>query len=230
MRLRNVPHATEKLMVSPCFIEKPEELKGRWHTYFNNNNPLFLEIGSGKGRFITTLARENPDKNYIAMEKYPSVLLKLIGKIPDGGLSNLAVISVDAENLESFFEQGEVQGLYLNFSDPWPKKKHAKRRLTAPGFLSLYEKVLKPKALLEFKTDNPCLFQYSLETLAQSALTIEDSSFDLYESHLLVGNVATEYEEKFHLQGKPIFKLIARLDKKRAVTATDNVQELNPLE
>jgi len=212
LRLRNDPEAYDKLELSKNFIQQPSDYRGKWHEVFGNDHPIHMEIGSGKGRFITTLAQQNPHINYIALEKYPTVLLKLIRKIPEEGLRNLVVISADAERLEELFAPEEIGRLYLNFSDPWPKKKHAKRRLTSPGFLELYKKVLAKDAVIEFKTDNRGLFDYSLETFRECHYTLLKVTFDLYSSDMLEGNIATEYEEKFHKLGTPINKLIAQLD------------------
>ncbi len=212
MRLRNDPQAYDKLELSKNYIQNPKEFKSRWHEHFGNNNPIHMEIGSGKGRFITTLAQQNPQINYIALEKFPTVLLKLIKKIPEQGIQNLAVISTDAELLEEIFDKGEIDKLYLNFSDPWPKSRHAKRRLTASSFLELYKKVLKTGAILEFKTDNRGLFDFSLEEIKNAHYTLKQVTFDLYNSDLLEGNIATEYEEKFRNLGTPINKLIAQLE------------------
>ncbi len=212
MRLRNVPNAYDKLEECNNFIREPKPLRGNWLKYFKNNQPIYMEIGSGKGQFITELALKNPHVNFIALEKFPAVLIKLIRKIPGEGLDNLAVISFDAENLEEVFEPGEVDKLYLNFSDPWPKKRHAKRRLTSPEFLTLYKKILKPGSAIEFKTDNRPLFDYSLETFESSGYNIVQTTFDLYNSSLLEGNIPTEYEMKFHGLGTPINKLIAVYD------------------
>lgn len=212
MRLRNVPDAYIRLEQSDNYIHEPKALKGHWKEYFGNNNPIHMEIGSGKGRFITTLAQQSPDINYIALEKFPTVLLKLIKKIPENGLNNLAVISTDAELLEEIFESGEIEKLYLNFSDPWPKKRHVKRRLTSASFLELYRKILKVGAIIEFKTDNRALFDFSLEEMKNSNYTLNEVTFDLYNSDLLLGNIATEYEQRFHQIGTPINKLIAQLN------------------
>ncbi len=219
MRLRNDPHACERLELSGNFVQDPQSYKGRWHEYFGNRNPIHIEIGSGKGKFITALAIKNPHINYIAIEKFPTVLLKLIRKIPEQGLSNLAVISIDAELLEEIFTKGEVDALYLNFSDPWPKKRHVKRRLTWAGFLGLYEKVLKEGSVIEFKTDNRGLFDFSLEEFKKSNFTVKHVTYDLYNSDLLLGNVATEYEEKFHSLGTPINKLVAQLESKKNISS-----------
>lgn len=218
MRLRNDPQAYDRLELSNNYVQDPKSQKGLWHEYFGNKNPIHMEIGSGKGRFITTLAQQNPQINYIALEKFPTVLLKLIKNIPEQGLKNLAVISTDAELLEEIFPQGEIEKLYLNFSDPWPKKRHIKRRLTSSGFLELYKKVLKTGAMIEFKTDNRGLFDFSLEEFKNSDYTLKQFTFDLYNSDALEGNIATEYEERFHNIGTPINKLIAQLESNTNIT------------
>ncbi|MCX7774293.1 MAG: tRNA (guanosine(46)-N7)-methyltransferase TrmB [Clostridia bacterium] len=211
MRLRNNPEAYDRLELCSNYIQDAKSLKGQWKKHFGNDNPVHMEIGSGKGRFITTLAQRNPGINYVAIEKFPTVLLKLIRKIPEEGLQNLAVVSIDADQLEEILEPGEIEKLYLNFSDPWPKKRHAKRRLTSSSFLSLYKKVLKADALIEFKTDNRGLFDFSLEEIKNSGFELLKVTFDLYNSDMLEGNIATEYEERFHNLGTPINKLIAKM-------------------
>ena len=218
MRLRNVPNAYEKLRTCSNFVSDPKEYKGKWYKYFDNDNPVHVEIGPGKGEFIVQLAQQNPQINYIAIEKFPAVLVKIIKKIPDEGIDNLAITVFDAENLEEIFENGEVEKLYLNFSDPWPKKKHAKRRLTSPKFLKLYKNVLKPGSIIEFKTDNRSLFDYSLETFKDAGYNLIKTTFDLYNSDLLEGNIPTEYEKKFHSLGTPINKLIAVYETDNAAT------------
>lgn len=212
MRLRNVPNAREKLTECANYVSDPQSYKGRWNEYFRNDNPVYLEIGPGKGQFIIRMATENPEINYIALEKSPVVLLQLIKKIPAEGLGNLAVISFDAGKLEEIFESGEINRLYLNFSDPWPKKRHAKRRLTSPGFLKLYKKVLKPGSFIEFKTDNRVFFDYSLGEFRSSGYNLIKATYDLYNSDFLEGNIPTEYEIKFHNMGVPINKLFAVYD------------------
>lgn len=212
MRLRNVPNAREKLSECVNYISDPQLYKGHWDEYFNNDNPIHMEIGPGKGQFIVRLASENPDINYIALEKSPVVLLQLIKKLPPGGFENLAVISFDAEKLEEIFESGEINKLYLNFSDPWPKKRHAKRRLTSSRFLNIYKKILKPGSLIEFKTDNRVFFEYSLEEFMASGYKLIKATYDLYNSDFLEGNIPTEYEVKFHNLGVPINKLFAVYD------------------
>lgn len=213
MRLRNVPDAYDKLEKCDNYVQAPEKHKGNWNKYFANDNPIHMEIGSGKGIFITTLAKNNPQINYIAVEKFPAVLIKLVKKIPENGIKNLAVISVDAEKLEEIFTLGEVSKLYLNFSDPWPKKRHAKRRLTSPEFLKLYKKILNLGSIIEFKTDNRDLFDYSVEEFRNEGYNLTQLTYDLYSSDMIEGNIPTEYEEKFHGLGTPINKLVALYEK-----------------
>lgn len=209
MRLRNIPGAREIVRTHPSFVQEPEKLKGKWAEYFKNTNPLHIEIGSGKGKFITTLAGQNENINYIAIEKFAAVIIKLVKKIPDEGLPNLAVINADAENLAQYFGQGEISRIYLNFSDPWPRKRHAKRRLTNLRFLEIYKTLLKKDGIVAFKTDNQDLFDYSLEQFELAGYLLEDITYDLHKSPLSEGNVTTEYEERFIGEGLPIYGLTA---------------------
>ncbi len=211
MRLRNIPDAKERLEQCPNYIKNPEEWLGKWAEYFGNNHDIHIEIGAGKGRFIATLAQQHPEINYIAIERSATVLLQLGKKLPESGLQNLAIISIDAAELDKCFDAGEIAKIYLNFSDPWTKKKHAKRRLTALGLLKLYKKILMGDGLLEFKTDNRGLFDFSLEELGQSDFEVTAYTYDLYNSPYLEGNIPTEYEERFHKLGVPINKLFARI-------------------
>jgi len=213
MRLRSIPNAKEMLPSFKNYVQDPRLFKDKWSSYFGNSNEIHLEIGSGKGEFIITLAQKNPGINYIAVERCPTIALKFLRKLPEQGLPNLAVTSLDADYLEEYLNEGEVAKLYLNFSDPWPKKKHAKRRLTSPKYLRIYERLLKDGGIIEFKTDNRPFFDYSLEQFGESAFEITAVTYDLYNSDLLDGNVPTEYETRFHNMGTPINKLIARLDK-----------------
>ena len=209
MRLRSIPNASEMLPSLAITCLSPVFSGERWSSYFGNYNEIHLEIGSGKGEFIITLAQNNLGINYIAVERCNTIALKLLRKIPETGLRNLAVTSVDAEHLEEFLREGEIGKLYLNFSDPWPKKRHAKRRLTSPKYLRIYERILKDGAMIEFKTDNRGFFDYSLEQFEDSAFEMVASTYDLYNSDLLEGNIPTEYEMRFHGMGVPINKLIA---------------------
>jgi len=212
LRLRKIPNASELVGNHPNFVSEPEKYKGKWTRYFQNTNPLHIEIGSGKGRFITTLARQNKDINYIALERQVSVLAKLTGKIPDTELKNLAVVNADAELLPQFFSPGEISRIYLNFSDPWPKKRHAKRRLTNSRFLEIYKVLLKDDGIISFKTDNRDFFEYSIEKFELSGYSLINITYDLHKSPLADGNVTTEYEERFLKQGLPIYALTARKD------------------
>jgi len=209
LRLRNIPGAIEIIRKHPNYIEEPEKFKGKWADYFANTNPLHIEIGSGKGKFITTLARQNKDINYIAVEKFASVLVKFINKIQDEKLPNLAILHLDAENIMQLFEPGEIKKIYLNFSDPWPRKKHAKRRLTNIRFLEMFKKLLSDDGVIAFKTDNHDLFDYSIEQFELAGFLIDEITYDLHNSPLAENNVTTEYEEKFTSQNMPVYALVA---------------------
>jgi tRNA (guanine-N7-)-methyltransferase len=210
MRLRNIKGAEEFIAASTYVIQNPEEYKGRWNVFFQNENPIYLEIGMGKGQFIHTLAAQNPDINYIGIEMYSSVLYRAIEKREQSELSNLYFIRMDAGELKNVFDEHEVCQIYLNFSDPWPKARHAKRRLTSPVFLSLYDYILKPDGCICFKTDNRSLFDYSVETISTTApWNLKDVTYDLHHSPYADGNVMTEYEEKFSSKGMPIHRLVA---------------------
>lgn len=210
MRLRHIPGAEEMVACSPYVIQEPEKHKGRWSAHvFGNNHPICIEVGMGKGRFIMELAAENPEINYIGIERYPTVLLKGIQKRGQIELSNIYFLCIDAGNLEEIFAPGEVDIIYLNFSDPWPKARYAKRRLTSPQFMKVYDNVLLKDGVVEFKTDNRELFDYSLESVPVAGWQILKHTFDLHNSDMAEGNVMTEYEEKFSSEGKPICKLIA---------------------
>jgi len=212
LRLRNLPYADELVRNHRNFIHEPEKYKGKWSEYFQNTNPLHIEIGSGKGKFITTLAEMNKNINYIALERQISVLAKLIKKVPEDGFNNFAVINADAELLPQFFSPGEISQIYLNFSDPWPKKRHAKRRLTSSSFLEIYKVLLKDDGIISFKTDNRGFFDYSIEQFELSGYLLTNATYDLYKSHLINNNVATEYEQRFIRQGLPIYALTACKD------------------
>lgn len=208
MRLRNVKGAKEAMIESEYTINNPEELKGRWKEHFGNNNPIHLEIGTGKGRFITTLAQNNPDINYVGIEKYSSVLIRALEKQAELQIPNLIFIRMDAENVVDIFDKEEVDRIYLNFSDPWPKDRHAKRRLTSRQFLGRYNEFLKKDGTVEFKTDNRALFDFSVEETKEAEWNIIDITYDLHNSEMNVGNVMTEYEIRFSSEGVPINKMI----------------------
>ena len=210
MRLRNVPGARDVMDANEYVYTEPEGMAGTWSQIFGNNNPVHIEIGMGKGRFITTLASMNPDINYVGIEKYSSVLLRAVEKQDELCLPNLRFIRMDAENITSVFGKEEVDRIYLNFSDPWPKDRHAKRRLTSRQFFARYDEILKSNGRVEFKTDNRPLFAFSVEEVNEAGWKLSVCTYDLHNDEKLVeGNVMTEYEERFSSQGNPICKLVA---------------------
>ena len=211
MRLRNIPGADEAIADSPHCIQETMAEKGRWHPIFGNENPIHIEIGMGKGQFIMKLAKEHPDINYIGIERYSSVLLRALQKMEIEPLPNIRFLCMDASIITEVFDKEEVAKIYLNFSDPWPKERHAKRRLTSRQFFERYDKILAGNGVVEFKTDNDDLFAFSMEEVAEAGWTLDAHTFDLHHDPVLnEGNVMTEYEEKFSSLGHPIHKLIAR--------------------
>ncbi len=215
MRLRNIPGSEEVLANSDYVINDPKNYKDKWKSVFNNNNPVRIEIGMGKGKFIVSLAKQNPEINFIGIEKYSSVLLRAVQKLEgDEELKNLRLICIDAKEIEEVFGKEEIDKIYLNFSDPWPKDRHAKRRLTSKEFLKRYEAIIVKNGIIEFKTDNRILFDFSLEEYKESSWELDAVSFDLHKDSVLnVNNVMTEYETKFSQKGNPIFKMILKLGK-----------------
>lgn len=213
MRLRNIPGADEVIKRHPIAVKQIKEYKGKWYEVFENRNPIHIEIGMGKGQFILNLARQNPGINYVGIERYSSVLLRALEKFDTEEfceLKNVRFICMDAMELPEVFELGEVAKIYLNFSDPWPKARHARRRLTSTQFLAQYDKVLAKEGVVEFKTDNRGLFEFSLEQVQEAGWKLLAKTFDLHhDANLNEGNVMTEYEEKFSAMGNPIHKLIA---------------------
>lgn len=209
MRLRNVTGSREIIAGSRFVIHEPFELKGNWNAFFGNTNPIYAEIGMGKGRFIMALAKSNPDINYIGIEKYSTVLLRAIQKMEEDELPNLKFIRMEAEDICEVFDKGELAGIYLNFSDPWPKDRHAKRRLVSRQFLARYGIILRNDARIEFKTDNEVLFDFALYELEAAGWALFAETRDLHhDEKMLLGNVMTEYEEKFASVGNPIYKYI----------------------
>lgn len=209
MRLRHIPGAEEEIAASPFVIQEPKKNRGRWNEVFGNNNPIEIEVGMGKGKFIMELAAAHPEINYIGIERYSSVLLRGLQKRAEIDLPNIYFMRVDAKDLADIFEKGEVSRIYLNFSDPWPKDRHAKRRLTSVNFMEVYDKVLKPDGVVEFKTDNRGLFEFSLGSIQEAGWKIKYHTFDLHHSEYAEGNVMTEYEMKFSSKGNSICKLVA---------------------
>jgi tRNA (guanine-N7-)-methyltransferase len=211
MRLRNIPGADEAIADSPHCIQEPMAEKGRWNLIFGNDHPVHIEIGMGKGQFIMQLAKDHPDINYIGIERYSSVLLRALQKMEIEPLPNIRFLCMDASIITEVFDKEEVAKIYLNFSDPWPKERHAKRRLTSRQFFERYDKILARNGVVEFKTDNDDLFAFSMEEVAEAGWTLDAHTFDLHHDPVLnEGNVMTEYEEKFSSLGHPIHKLIAR--------------------
>ena len=213
MRLRNVPGARDMIAESEFTIKDETTYKGRWNEdVFKNENPIHIEVGMGKGQFIITLAENNPDINYIGIEKYSSVLVRAIEKQEEKQLPNLFFIRMEAENIADVFEKNEVSQIYLNFSDQWQKDRHAKRRLTSVQFLERYEKILKTKGHVIFKTDNRDLFDFSLEQEKEAPhWTLLNYTFDLHNSQYVEGNVMTEYESRFVAKGNPICRMELQL-------------------
>lgn len=209
MRLRNVKDSDKKVSIHPKVVKEEKSYKGKWNEIFNNNNPIHIEIGMGKGKFVTTLAKNNPDINYIGFEKFTKVLVRALKNLDDEELENVLVIRMDAEEILEVFEEGEIDRVYLNFSDPWPKDRHAKRRLTHHNFLEKYEKILSPHGKVCFKTDNKDLFEFSLEEIQKYGWTVEKVTRDLHANADGEENVMTEYEEKFVSMGIPISRLEA---------------------
>lgn len=209
MRLRNVPGARETIIENQFSIQEPEQKKGKWAEVFGNDHPIHIEVGMGKGQFIIEMARRNPEVNYIGIEKYSSVLVRAVEKLEDFEQDNLRLIRMDAENIEEVFDKDEVDRIYLNFSDPWPKDRHAKRRLTSTRFLERYNNILTPEGRVMFKTDNKDLFDFSLEQVEEAGWILENHTYDLHHSEYNEGNVMTEYEEKFSAKGNPICRLVA---------------------
>lgn len=209
MRLRNVPGAADMIAASPFSVCEPAEWKGRWRELFGNDRPIHIEIGMGKGKFLLTLAQKHPEINYIGIEKFSSVLVRAVEKTEEFEGDNLRLIRMDAENLEEVFAEGEVSRIYLNFSDPWPKERHAKRRLTSTRFYERYDHILAKDGQVIFKTDNRGLFDFSLEQTEEAGWKLCNYTFDLHHSEYAKENVMTEYETRFSTEGKPICRLVA---------------------
>ena len=206
MRLKNVKGANEIIVKGTYYISEPELYKGRWHELFNNNNSIYIEIGMGKGDFIIKNALKYKNINYIGIEKYDSVIVRAIEKSNELELNNLKIIRMDAHKLSDIFNK-EIDTIYLNFSDPWPKDRHAKRRLTSPIFLNIYDNIFKDRKRIIMKTDNDNLFTYSIDTLIEHGYDIIYKTNNL--DCLNEDNIMTEYETKFYNKGVKINKLEA---------------------
>lgn len=220
MRLRNIKGSREYIAASKYIIKEERaegvsfeeryswSVKGRWDEVFGNDHPVRIEIGMGKGAFLMELARRNPGINYVGIEKYSSVILRAVQKQDKEELPNIRLIRMEAENINDVFAPGEVDRIYLNFSDPWPKDAHADRRLTSRRFLERYKGILKEGGMIEFKTDNQELFDFSLEQIEESEWTIKLVTRDLHGSkELMKDNIMTEYEKRWSEEGKPIYKM-----------------------
>ena len=211
MRLRNVTGSREVIAESRFVVpeETLKEMPGKWHDLFGNQNPIFVEIGMGKGKFIHTMAKAHPEVNFIGIEKYSTVLLRAVQKMEMEELPNLKFLRMDAEEIAEVFGKGEVARIYLNFSDPWPKDRHAKRRLPSREFLARYDHILAKDGWIEFKTDNRALFDFAVEELEPAGWRAKVLTYDLHgDEALMEGNVMTEYEEKFSAMGNPICKYV----------------------
>ena len=215
-RLRNIKNSNEILNNSKNFINDFENYKGKWNKeVFHNTNPIHIEIGSGKGKFICELALQNPNINFIAIDRAESILVKLSKKVDLEKLENIRIILLDASKLSTIFKKNEIEKIYLNFSDPWPKKRHSKRRLTHINHLIIYKKITSKNSLVEFKTDNINLFFFTLETLEKNNFAIIGKTFDLEnDDKLNKQNIKTEYEKKFMEKGFKINKVIFYINKK----------------
>ena len=212
MRLKNIKGAKEYVEASNLVIIEPQQFKGKWKELFNNDNEIHIEIGMGRGDFVIGMALLHPEINFIGIEIYDSVIYKAVKKIENLEVkpTNLILVRMDATNIEEVFDK-EISRIYLNFSDPWPKAKHEKRRLTSKQFLQRYESIFKGQKQIFQKTDNDNLFEFSIESLEQNGYTLKNVTRDLY-SNMIEGNVATEYETKFSSTGKNINRLEAYKD------------------
>jgi tRNA (guanine-N7-)-methyltransferase len=206
MRLRNKPWAKDKLQqYSNYVIQEPESFRGNWGEPFGKSQPLHIEIGTGKGQFITGMAKANPDINYIGIELQESVIVSALDRLIEAELPNVKLMNVNGAELAKYFESGDVSRVYLNFSDPWPKPRHEKRRLTFKSFLEVYESILVKNGEIHFKTDNQGLFEYSLVSFSHYGMLLKYVSLDLHNSDF-EGNIMTEYEEKFSSRGSRIYR------------------------
>lgn len=205
MRLKHVKGAEDIVENSNYVIKNPENHKGSFNKLFGNNNPIHIEIGMGKGNFIINNAIKYPNINFIGIEKYDSVMVKAIRRLEELDLPNLRLIRMDANNIEEVFDK-EIDQIYLNFSDPWPKERHAKRRLTSPNFLAKYSNIFKSTNRITMKTDNRKLFEYSIQMFNENNFRIDEISLNLYEDDIK-DNIPTEYEIKFSSQGYPIYMI-----------------------
>lgn len=214
MRVRNKPWADDYIRDHQDYIvEDAENWVGKWSERFTKKQPIHIEIGTGKGQFIVEMAKQHPEINFIGIEIQKSVIAIALKKVVAADLPNLQLVHTDGADVDTLFGKHEIDTIYLNFSDPWPKKRHAKRRLTSPKFLDSYKTILKTDAPVVFKTDNRGLFEYSLITFNNYGMYFDMLSLDLHSSEYMEDNVETEYEHKFSAKG-PIYKVEAYFNKK----------------
>lgn len=214
MRLRNITGADTYIENSEYVVQDEKTKKGCWSEVFGRKAPLHIEVGMGKGQFMMELALRNPDINYVGIEMYSSVLLRAVQKMEEAPMDNLRFIRMDAREIEEVFDKEEVDKIYLNFSDPWPKDRHAKRRLPSRQFLARFDQILKTDGNLEFKTDNRDLFDFAVEEVEPAGWKIDAITYDLHHDEVMNdGNILTEYEEKFSSKGNPIYKYIISREK-----------------
>jgi len=234
MRLRNIPGADDAIAIHSYVVQNAKENQNKWNEVFENTNPIQIEIGMGKGQFILSLAKNNPNINYIGIERYSSVLVRGLERLEleeFRNLANIKFLCIDARELPEIFGVGEIDKIYLNFSDPWPKARHARRRLTSKEFLKRYETILKASGNIEFKTDNRGLFDFSLEEVKEiHSWGVEEVTFDLHHDvNMNQNNIMTEYEEKFSSMGNPIHKMIIQRYEealtKESITAESTTEE-----
>jgi len=212
MRVRNRKGATELLEAHPQYVMlNPADAKGRWQEIFGNDHPIHVEVGSGKGAFVSGMAKANPEINYIGIDIQKSVLSYALDKVLATDVPNIKLLWVDGSDLTDYFEEGEIDRLYLNFSDPWPKKRHEKRRLTYQSFLATYQQILPENGEIHFKTDNRGLFEYSLVSFSQYGMKLKGVWLDLHASDF-EDNVLTEYEQKFANKGQVIYRVEAAFE------------------
>ena len=213
MRVHKKKHGAERLEACGNIVIKDLKAEGNSaKELFGNDNPIRIEIGCGKGDFIVGTAAKEPDVNFLAVEKVSDVLVIAAEKVKNSGLSNVRVCCVDAKELEEIFPEGSIDRIYLNFSDPWPKSRHEKRRLTYRTFLAIYKKILRKDGSIHFKTDNRGLFDFSLEEFKDFGMRMEKLTFDLHNSEYMEGNVMTEYEKRFSSMGVPINRVECYFD------------------
>lgn len=206
LRLRHKPWAKDEIERHPhIVIQQPAQHRGKWHELFQNDHPIYLEVGTGKGQFLTKMAQMYPNINFIGIEKYDSVIITALERAVELSVENVKFLNENVSDLLEFFAKGEIERVYINFTDPWPKKRHEKRRLTYESFLKMYEKVLVEHGEIHFKTDNQALFEYSLHSFSKYGLILNNVSLNLHESDI-ENNVMTEYEEKFSQMGQRIYR------------------------